>query len=562
MIDPPMHPPVTAMDPIELESPKTLGAYYTHSQIADFLVGWAVRSRHDKVFDPSFGGGVFLRSACKRLRRLGGDPATSVLGVEVDQAVHRCIADKLFDEFEIKSENLIHSDFFALPAAAFRGISAIVGNPPFIRYQRFSGETRTRALLRTREAGVRISELASSWAPFLIHSASLLAEGGRLAMVVPAEIGHASYARPILEYFGRSFRRVTFLTFRKRLFPALSEDTLLLLADHKSLSSAKFDWKDVVHAGALADFTAVEGRMSGARALDAEAVISGRQRLVEQFLPKKTQSLYAELKTDGRTKRLGEIADVGIGYVTGANDFFHVNAETARKYGIPDRFLKPAVRRGRDLTGLRFTQQDWDRGEASHLLKIESDRGLPSGLNRYIAIGEAQGLFRGYKCRTRTPWFKVPHVHEPDAFLTYMSGHTPRLVANDAHVVAPNTLHILRFDKHSQLDAHSLAALWRTSVSELSAEIEGHPLGGGMLKLEPTEAEHVLVPNAILVHKRSLQLTAELDAAAREGREGEVQRRADEAILREELGLSRAECLLLAGAATILRRRRYARTAA
>jgi hypothetical protein len=211
---------------------------------------------------------------------------------------------------------------------------------------------------------------------------------------------------------------------------------------------------------------------------------------------------------------------------------------------------------------LCFTQKDWELGDGYYLLKIDSDAGLPSGLNRYIAIGEAQGLLSGYKCRTRSPWFRVPHVYEPDAFLTYMSGHTPRLVANDAHVVAPNTLHILRFDKRSQLDGHSLAALWKASLSKLSAEIEGHPLGGGMLKLEPTEAERVLIPNIILGRKKSLQLTTDLDALARQGREDEAQRRADELILREELGLSKSDCALLDSAATILHRRRYARSAA
>jgi adenine-specific DNA-methyltransferase len=554
--------PDTTQDQTQSEDPKTLGAYYTHSQIADFLVAWAVRSPSDRVLDPSFGGGVFLRSACKRLRRLGGDPSSSVLGVEIDQAVHQCISDKLFDEFDIKSERLVLSDFFALPAATFRGVSAIVGNPPFIRYQRFSGDTRKRALARAREAGVRLSELSSSWAPFLVHSAALLAEGGRLAMVVPAEIGHASYARSVLEYLGHSFRQITFLTFRKRLFPELSEDTLLLLADHKSASVARFAWKDFVHAGALADLPAARGRLPGSRPLDAPAVISGRQRLVEQFLPMRTQRLYAELKASRHTRRLGEIADVGIGYVTGANDFFHVNGDTSRKYRIPDRFLKPAVRRGRDLSGLRFTQKDWEAGEACYLLKIDSDVGLPSGLNRYLAVGEAQGLLRGYKCRTRSPWFSVPHVYEPDAFLTYMSGHTPRLVANDANVVAPNTLHILRFDKHSNLDGPSLAVLWKTSLSELSAEIEGHPLGGGMLKLEPTEAERVLIPNIILKHRKFLGLAVELDVMTRHGRDEEARRLADEAILREELGLRKVDCISLANAATALRSRRYARSVA
>ncbi len=53
-------------------SPKALGAYYTDSQVADFLVWWAVRNVTDTVLDPSFGGGVFLRSACKRLRESHG----------------------------------------------------------------------------------------------------------------------------------------------------------------------------------------------------------------------------------------------------------------------------------------------------------------------------------------------------------------------------------------------------------------------------------------------------------------------------------------------------------
>jgi adenine-specific DNA-methyltransferase len=49
-----------------------LGAYYTDSQVADFLVWWALREPTDVVMDPSFGGGVFLPSAGKRIRDLRG----------------------------------------------------------------------------------------------------------------------------------------------------------------------------------------------------------------------------------------------------------------------------------------------------------------------------------------------------------------------------------------------------------------------------------------------------------------------------------------------------------
>ncbi len=216
------------------ENPKDLGAYYTDSQVADFLVWWAVRHASNTVLDPSFGGGVFLRSTCKRLRELGGDAATQVYGIELDPGVHSRIAEKLHDEFGAVKTNLVHSDFFEVVPARLNLVDVVVGNPPFIRYQRFTGEARWRALQRAAEQGLNLSELSSSWLPFLVHSLGFLRHGGRLAMVIPFEIGHAAYALPILGHLSRTFGRIHFLTFRKKLFPDLSEDTLLLLAEGKA----------------------------------------------------------------------------------------------------------------------------------------------------------------------------------------------------------------------------------------------------------------------------------------------------------------------------------------
>ncbi|MBI3757757.1 MAG: hypothetical protein HY267_07260, partial [Deltaproteobacteria bacterium] len=41
--------------------------------------------------------------------------------------------------------------------------------------------------------------------------------------------------------------------------------------------------------------------------------------------------------------RLGEAADIGIGYVTGCNDYFHLGPAEAESWGIPTSYLKPAV---------------------------------------------------------------------------------------------------------------------------------------------------------------------------------------------------------------------------
>jgi predicted RNA methylase len=545
---------------------KSLGAFYTDAQVADFLVWWAVRSSQDAVLDPSFGGGVFLRASCKRLLHLGGQPADQVIGVEIDPAVHARITDKLVEEFSVKAPNLLLADFFSLDPAGACQVDAVVGNPPFIRYQRFGGEVRRLALARSAAQGVRLPELCSSWAPFLVHSAAMLRPGGRLAMVVPMEIAHARYAQPVLNYLLQAFGKATFLTFRKKLFPDLSEDTLLLLCEDKGGCSSQFLWRDLPHPGRLADIRD-RGRLplAATRRLDAGTVVGGAGRLIEYFIPRKARELYRELKGSFWTKRLGDLADIGIGYVTGANEFFHLDPQEVRRHGIPHRFLRPAVRRSRAFSGLRFTADDWRRAaenrEASYLLYLSEDDSLPESVRQYLRQGEARGVPRAYKCRTRSPWFHVPHVYQPDAFLSYMSGMTPRLVTNTARVVASNSLHILRLYPPAPLNSDALAALWQTSLARLSVEIEGHPLGGGMLKVEPTEAEKVVLPWPQGVGEPWLtELAEQLDLSLRQQGSEVTQALADASILRQAMGLSQGDCDLLRAATDVLRNRRYSRS--
>jgi hypothetical protein len=154
----------------------------------------------------------------------------------------------------------------------------------------------------------------------------------------------------------------------------------------------------------------------------------------------------------------------------------------------------------------------------------------------------------------------VPHVYQPDAFLTYMSGGMPRLVTNEAQVVAPNSLHILRVHPHTKLTAKAIASLWQTSLTRLSVEIQGHSLGGGMLKVEPSEAENCIVAGAGMPNRTLAPLADELDMLIRTGKEQEAQEKADTIILKEHLGLSQNDCKSLQEAALMLMNRRCHRS--
>jgi len=540
------------------ETAKAFGAYYTDPAVARFVVGWALRSASDTVADPAFGGGVFLAAASERLQQLGGSPS-QIFGVELDAEVHEQTARALAAHFSVCQEHLFRRDFFELEPTDLR-LDAVVGNPPFIRFQRFSGQARERAARRAAEQGVRLGRLASSWAAFVVHSAAFLRPGGRLGLVVPAELGHAAYARPLLAYLCRAFERVRLLSFREKLFPALSQDVLILLAEGLQAEPREQNGVfELLDLGGTSDLQTLELPWTRARRLDGQALAAGCEHLQGYLLPPHTHGLYRHLACAKETFRLGEVARVGTGYVTGHNAFFHLSP--ARAQGIPARFLKPSVWAAQALRGISFTEVDWDearqRGQAGFLLHIEAGAALPPALQAYLEQGQHRGIHQAYKCRVRTPWYAIPQVQRPDAFLTYMSGEGPRLVVNEAGAVAPNSLHLVRTG--SGLQARALAVLWQTSLARLSAELEGHPMGGGMLKLEPGEAERVLLPR--LEAEKLAPLADELKVLMQKGRLREAQSLADQRVLREGLGLSEKEVAALRDGADYLRLRRQRRLA-
>jgi adenine-specific DNA-methyltransferase len=468
-----------------------------------------------------------------------GSRHPQVWGIEINEGAFDSV------RANIPECKVVNADFFSTHPGEIPYFNAVIGNPPFIRYQRFNGSSRSSALARAEEAGVRLPRLSSSWAPFLVHAASFLSEGGRLGMVVPAELGHAQYAREVLSFLIRKFGRIQFCIFRRKLFPELSEDTGLLLCDKFGNPCTRFS------VAVLTDIREAQGRKYIEYPVDLEALREGRARLSHYLLSPKVRQLYDQLAEDKQVVRLGRVADVGIGYVSGHNDYFHLSAAERRRWRIPASVLRPVLLSMADSEGIVIRRADWEKlkheGKKVYLLAIPPVREnrLPESVLSYLKEGVELGVPRRFKCRVREPWYSVPHIRVADAFLSYMSGRVPRLVKNRYDLVAPNTLHLVRFDKTACQGA--FLSGWYSSLTKLSCELEGHALGGGMLKLEPTEAENVLIP--LPWPREAARLLRELDTASRRTREDDLTDLVDLHVLRRRLGLSGTECVRLREAA-------------
>jgi adenine-specific DNA-methyltransferase len=542
---------------------KARGAFFTPPAIADFLAAWAVNNNPTaKVLDPTCGEAVFLTAAGRQLRKHGAaasDLHQQVFGVDV----HEGSLDEAMRLLEAQGldAHLLVDDFFNVPTPSQLGcplpeMDAVIGNPPFVRYQEHVGEARKRSATAALAQGVRLSGLASSWAALLVHACGFLKPEGRLAMVLPAELLTVHYAEPVRRWLRQRFAAVHLVLFERLQFADALEKVVLVVAQ----GSGGCDAFSLYHAEDAAD-------LRNLRPFDHFNVTPADEgKWTDLLLPIKHRQLFKRVAAGGFVA-LDDYGAPELGTVTGANAYFAMSEGTRREYGLrEDQLARISPPGTRHLRGLSFTPKNWenlrDANEPVWLLQPKLDDSS-AAVRRYVRHGEQLGVPDAYKCRVREPWWRPPLVSPPDLFFTYMSHRYPRLVTNSARVAFVNSMHGVRLRPHAPKSAKAaLPLLALNSVTMLGAEVYGRSYGGGVLKMEPREAASLPVPAPAVLEAAFRRITAErhsLDRQLRNGIWTAVVKRVDEVLLRDVLKLSADETRELHEAARSLRERRLGR---
>jgi hypothetical protein len=446
------------------------GIFYTPEAVADALAAGLVErlpSIGPKILDPSCGNGALL------------DAAKHAIDTGWSRKIRqRCrfVGRDLFrpESWPVDSRGRFEAgNFFDMPESA--EYDGIIMNPPYIQYGRIDNDTRDRLYERFGKS-LCLSRGMDLWAYFVLKALHHLKQGAAVAAAIPWSFIEAKFAVGLRHHLAQTFGDISVRVLRDRHFDDTEKRVVLvwLSSFGSSASSARLAFSGTVQ----------EKPQYHTLSIDEWAKSSHLGTIGV-----KSQDALQLFRKAG-FKRLGDLASVTIGVVTGANAFFISPLDDARRLGFSDASSTPIYTHVNQLRGLVAS-------EVPEGVLLRFKRMTKARLD-YIKRGKKQKIDNASHCRRRETsgrrWYDVDVGTVPDAIFTYRVSTVPFLVLNPNGFQCTNTLHKVKFKGDlTENQRKWIQVSLLSQVGQLSIEAGARHYGNGILKVEPYLLKDALV---------------------------------------------------------------------
>lgn len=465
---------------------KLRGGFYSPDILVDLCLRRSsdlLHGRHSlRVLEPTAGDGAFIRGLRRSplADRIAHIEAVEIFDDEAQKASQSLRAARL--PGVVQTSNVL--DWDRRHASQF---DLALGNPPYVRFQFISAEDKQHALSIGAQLGIPGAAVSNLWIPVFLLAIQRLAPGGVFSMILPAEFLTGVSAGRVRAWLLEATTDLSIDLFKPGSFPAVLQEVLILTGRK-------------VAGGASASRTVRFFDHNGGTHQWRHDVSPAAKTWTPYLLnPEQESALSASMRLEGLT-RLGNEARFTVSTVTGANDFFCVDSSTVKKNDLKQWTL-PLLPRTRFARGLTYTatehEQLADSDASAWMLSFDAARPSPttnSQAHGYLSRGEEAELHERFKCRVRTPWFRVPVVQPGQLLMSKRSNLFPRVIVNRAGVVTTDTIYRGQMLSTSSLTPDDIAAAFHNSLTLLSVETNGRSFGGGVLELVPSEVSSLILP--------------------------------------------------------------------
>lgn len=471
-------------------SQKLRGGYYTPFKIADFLTSWVTSDKEvETILEPSAGDGIFI-DCLKKVENNINVTAIEILEEEFNKIL---LKTEGFQNFKVMNKDFY--DFYEEFRVEkfeenFKGYDAVIGNPPYIRFQYLTEEQRDFQGDILENNGIKPNKLINAWMAFTVAAVEMVKDGGKIGFVLPTDLLQVSYAKQLREYLFQMLSSLTVITFDELVFENIQQDVVLVLGEKGYTNSSP----KTAHNLRVINVKNIEELNDDIFDEEYDQYESYRSDKWTKFYLSRDERNFYELEFPKYMVSFNDFAKGEIGVTTGNNKFFVVSDPIVEKYKLKE-YARPLIGRSVEVKGVFYKNNDLIENAASGqkvwILDFNGKK-ISQNANEYIENGELNGENQGYKLSLRERWYDVPSIWIPDAFLLRRIGEFPRIVKNEVEATSTDTFHRIKF--HENTNISKLIFLMYSSPSLLSFELEGRIFGGGALEILPGDLKNVKLP--------------------------------------------------------------------
>lgn len=532
----------------EVSDSKLRGGFYSPDLLVQLCIQRSLELLDGRaalrVLEPSAGDGAFLRGLGRSgvAHQIQHVEAVEIFADEATKASNALVSAKV--PGQVVTANVL--DWSRGRPADFDWLLA---NPPYVRFQFISDEDKQRAREISTELGVSGTSVSNLWIPVFLLSLAKLRDGGVFSVILPTEFLTGISANTVRNWLLANTTDLTIDLFKPGSFPAVLQEVLILTGRTTRTQHAVQSVRFHDHNGKTRSWS--------------HTVTPGTGTWTNYLLsPMQNEALNA-IESISEVRPLKSVARFSVSTVTGANSYFCINTDQVKAYNL-EEWAVPLLPRARHAEGLVYTPEEQqalaDSGQPSWLLSFAATKSPPEThklAQLYLDSGLSQKIDQRFKCRVRSPWYRVPVVPAGDLLLSKRSNRFPRVITNHARIVTTDTIYKGQMLAGAPISADDFTATFHNSLTMLSAEIEGRSFGGGVLELVPSEVNKLQVP---LITGAARELK-QLDQIARSSKDPESLIQAtDQALIRLIPDLDAQTMDALSEARHILMDRRLQRT--
>ncbi len=437
------------------------GIFYTPRPLARLLASRSNITHGISILDPACGNGSLLRAALECAEHSPGLRRPRLLGYD------RFAPEEIDPQIQF-----IHSDFFSVEVKEKHDL--ILTNPPYVQSAKIPLEARSKYHADHAES-LGFSRNLDLWGYFLLKCVRHLREDGAIAAVLPWSFLEAEYAQRVREWLADSFGQIEVLVLEGAHFPDTVKRVCLVWLREYGRQAATVQ---IAHSDTCSGHVAF-------RHLPLEAWSSSN---VLASADARSVGILEKLGAAGFVP-LEEHADISIGIVTGANDYFILRNEEAISFGFSDKAMVPILTTVEDLGQVLA-------GKTPDKKLIQFNR-MTAKREKYVSRGVRRSLHKRSHCHRREgrsrAWYDVQPGRVPDAFFTYRVSTFPYMILNPDGYRCTNALHAISFRETAEAKRKWIQLSLLSFFGQFSLELAARHYGNGLMKVEPKVLKQALV---------------------------------------------------------------------